>query len=154
STITTGAAAVPSLSHNWGPQHTAWNDGQMDGWLRAHIASDGPANGQYTMGYYTQEDIPFHWALAEAFTLLDQYHCSVMGPTDPNRTVWQNGNLDPAGLAGGPVLETVTPPPLTFESGAETLFNAGITFHCYLTGGPNTWAFFAKLMNGSGSPAA
>ena len=109
STVTSGAAAVPSLSHNWSPQHDSWDNGAMDGWLRAHIASDGPNHGPYTMGYYTQEDIPFHWALAQAFTLCDNYHCSVLGPTDPNRAFWQNGTNDPQGLGGGPILETVTP---------------------------------------------
>ena len=57
STITTGAAAVPSLSHDWRDQHAAWNQGAMDGWLLAHVASDGDVNGSFTMGYYTQEDI-------------------------------------------------------------------------------------------------
>jgi len=64
STITTGAAAVPSLSHDWRDQHAAWNNGAMDRWLRTHLASDGNVNGSFTMGYYTQADIPFHWALA------------------------------------------------------------------------------------------
>ena len=74
----------------------------MDGWLRAHIASDSPARGPYTMGYYTEEDVPFHWALAQAFTLLDNYHCSVLGPTDPNRAFWMNGTNDPQGTAAAP----------------------------------------------------
>ena len=131
STITTGAAAIPDLSHAWQPQHASWNGGKMDGWLRAHIAADSPARGPYTMGYYTQEDIPFHWALAEAFTLLDHYHCSVMGPSQPNHMMWATGTVDPQGLGGGPNLDNSTPVPYTFESGAETLFNAGITFKSY-----------------------
>jgi phospholipase C len=148
STITSGAAAVPSLSHNWGPQHAAWNHGAMDGWLRAHIASDTPARGPYTMGYYTQEDIPFHWALSQAFTLMDRYHCSVLGPTDPNRAFWMSGTNDPQGIGGGPILETVTPPPLTFESGAETIFNAGYSIWLYNPGGATggtTYQWWAKL---------
>ncbi len=88
STITTGAAAVPSLSHDWRDQHASWNQGAMDGWLLTHVASDGETNGSFTMGYYKQEDIPFHWALAKSFTLADNYHCAVMGPTDPNRLFW------------------------------------------------------------------
>ena len=153
STLTTGAAAIPDLTHNWQPQHQCWNNGLMDGWLRTHIAFDGPTVGPYTMGYHTQEDLPFHWALAEAFTLLDGYHCGALSPTDPNRAIWHNGTNDPQGLGGGPILETVTPPPLTFESGAETMFNAGITFKCYLGGGgPNTWPWFAKLKSKTGIP--
>jgi phospholipase C len=131
STITTGAAAVPSLSHDWRDQHTAWNLGANDSWLPAHLASDGIVNGSFTMGYYEQPDIPFHWALAQAFTIADNYHCSVLGPTYPNRAIWESGTNDPQGAGGGPILETVTPNPLTFESGAETLYNAGISFKYY-----------------------
>ena len=69
----------------------------MDGWLSTHVAADGAAKGSFTMGYMEQEDIPFHWALAEKFTLLDNYHCSVMGPTYPNRAVWMSGTNDPQG---------------------------------------------------------
>ena len=83
------------------------------------------------MGYYEQEDIPFHWALAKAFTLADNYHCSVMGPTDPNRIFWEEGSNDPQGKAGGPVLETGGVRDLTFESGPETLYKAGISFKFY-----------------------
>ena len=150
-TITSGAAAIPDLSHAWQVQHASWNFGRMDGWLRAHIAADSSAVGPYTMGYHTREDIPFHWGLAQAFTLLDNYHCSVLGPTNPNRAIWQNGTNDPQGAGGGPILDPVTPPPLTFESGAETLFKAGITFHQYLTGGDrDTYPWFAKLKTKSG----
>jgi phospholipase C len=135
STITTGAAAVPSLSHSWRDQHAAWNHGAMDGWLHTHIASDGAANASFSMGYYTEEDIPFHWALAQSFRLLDNYHCSAMGPTDTNRLFWQHGGNDPQGKAGGPVLESDGVPDLTYESGPETLFNAGITAKWYGSSG-------------------
>jgi phospholipase C len=136
STITTGAAAVPSLSHSWHDQHAAWNHGAMDGWLRTHLAADGAAKGPFTMGYYTEQDIPFHWDLAQSFMLLDHYHCSAMGPTDTNRLFWQHGGNDPQGKAGGPVLESDGRTILTCESGPETLFKAGITAKWY---GTNDW---------------
>jgi len=135
STITTGAAAVPSLSHDWRDQHASWNQGAMDGWLLTHVASDGDTNGSFTMGYYTQQDIPFHWALAQSFTLLDNYHCSVMGPTDPNRLHWEMGTNDPQGKAGGPVLETGGVHDLTFETSYETMFAAGISLKWYHASG-------------------
>ncbi len=53
----------------------------MDGWLREHIAADSDANGPFTMGYYTSADIPFQFALANAFTICDNYFCSILGPT-------------------------------------------------------------------------
>ena len=135
STITTGAARVPSLSHDWRDQHASWNQGAMDGWLLTHIASDGDANGSFTMGYYTQEDIPFHWALAQSFALADNYHCSVMGPTDPNRLFWEHGGNDPQGKAGGPVLETGGVKDLTYETAPETMSAAGISYKFYYTSG-------------------
>jgi phospholipase C len=135
STITTGAAAVPSLSHDWRDQHAAWNQGAMDAWLMTHVTVDGPANGSFTMGYYTGEDLPFHWALAQSFTLLDNYHCSVLGPTDANRLFWETGWNDPQGTAGGPVLETGGVEDLTYETAAETLYNAGISYKFYTYNG-------------------
>ncbi|WP_435130251.1 phospholipase C [Actinacidiphila sp. bgisy144] len=150
STISTGAAAIPSLSHDWRDQHASWNHGAMDGWLTTHLASDGEVNGSYTMGYFTREDIPFHWALAESFTLLDNYHCSILGPTDPNRLVWMSGTNDPQGRFGGPVLETVTPNPMTHPSAAEVLYDAGYSVKTYFSGatsGFNVFSWFASFQN-------
>ena len=87
-TLTTSAQAIPSTSHAWTYQHTSWNNGAMDGFLDAHLAANGN-NGVYTMGYYTREDIPFQFALAENFTICDHYFCSVLstagdrGPRSP-----------------------------------------------------------------------
>ena len=83
-TLSSSAQKIPSTSHAWAVQHAAWNGGRMDGWLAAHRKADG-LHGPYVMGYYTRKDIPFQFALAEAFTICDAYHCSLMGPTYPNR---------------------------------------------------------------------
>jgi phospholipase C len=157
STITTGAAAVPSLSHDWRDQHASWNYGAMDGWLLAHVAADGDSNGPFTMGYYEEQDIPFHWALARSFTLADNYHCSVMGPTDPNRLHWEHGWNDPQGTAGGPVLETGGVKDLTFQTGYETMFNAGIKFKWYHAAGwigPSDGNYFVQFQATGRVPAA
>jgi phospholipase C len=79
-THSSSAQALPSNSHSWGPLHQSWNDGQMNGFVTAHIEADGVA-GQYTMAYFQRDDLPFHWALADAFTVCDGYHCSMLGPT-------------------------------------------------------------------------
>ena len=81
----------------------------MDQWLPAHRKADG-ANGPYVMGHFTRDDIPFQFALAEAFTVCDAYHCSVLGPTWPNRLYWMTGTLDPEGRNGGPIIRNATPP--------------------------------------------
>jgi phospholipase C len=54
------------------------------------------AKGPFTMGYFTQADIPFQWALAEAFTVCDHYFCSVFGPINPNRLYMWTGMIDQA----------------------------------------------------------
>jgi phospholipase C len=145
-TSNTAAAAVPSLSHDWRDQHASWNKGAMDGWLHTHIAADGALKGSYTMGYMKQQDIPFHWALAEKFTLLDNYHCSVMGPTYPNRAVWMSGTNDPQGTKGGPILETVKPNALQWKSAAEVLYDAGYTVKTYTSSGSyNYFTWWANL---------
>jgi phospholipase C len=126
------AAAVPSLSHNWAPQHSALDGGKMDNWVPAHIAADGAANGPYTMGYYTRQDIPFQYALADAFTVFDNYFCSVIGPTGPNRDMWISGTIDPDGLAGGPSLSTDGPDnEFTWTTYPERLQAAGVSWKMY-----------------------
>jgi len=121
-------------THNWGPQHQAWNNGRMDNWLAPHLASEGLVNGPATMGYYTRADIPVHWALADAFTICDHYFCSVMGPTDPNRLYWISGTIDPDGHAGGPLLDTPTMIPnfaYSWRTMPENLHDAGVSWKIY-----------------------
>jgi phospholipase C len=94
------------ISHSWGPQHTYWDMGKMDAFVSGHLAVDGSGNGPLTMGYYNRSDLSFYYALADAFTICDHYHCSVIGPTDPNRLYSMSAWLDPAGTQGGPILST------------------------------------------------
>src|SRR6204780_4353915 len=109
-TQSTSAQALPSTSHSWGPQHDSWDYGKMDGFVTAHLAADGVA-GQYAMAYFKRDDIPFQWALADAFTICDGYHSSVMGPTWPNRLYLMTGQIDPTGANGGPIYGEPVPEP-------------------------------------------
>jgi phospholipase C len=129
---TTAAQAIPSMSHEWDVQHQAWNNGRMDNWVPAHMASDGTTDGPYTMGYFTRDDIPFQYALADAFTICDSYHCSVLGPTGPNRHMWMAGTIDPNGVAGGPSLTTSAPNgAYSFKTYPERLTEAGVSWKIY-----------------------
>lgn len=98
---------MPDITHEWAAQHACWNGGRMDSFVTTHIAQDGGAAGPATMGYYKAGDLGFYTALAKAFTLCDGYHCSVLGPTDPNRLYSMSASIDPAGTAGGPLLQTL-----------------------------------------------
>jgi phospholipase C len=70
---TTAARATPSTGHGWPVQHAALNGGAMDSWVTAHTEYDGASVGPFTMGYYQRQDIPFHFAPADAFTVFDNY---------------------------------------------------------------------------------
>jgi phospholipase C len=126
--------AINDPDHSWGSAHQCWNNGAMDTWVKSHVATDGLANGPATMGYYTREDIPVHFALADAFTICDHYFCSVLGPTDPNRLYWISGTIDPDGTHGGPLLETPTLVPqnkYSWRTFPENLQDAGVSWKVY-----------------------
>lgn len=130
-THTTNAQKIPSTSHAWAVQHSALDDGKMDNWLPAHRAADGK-NGPFVMGYHTRADVPFHYALADAFTLCDNYYCSVLGPTWPNRMMWMTGTVDANGNNGGPILDNNAPPGgYTWTTYAERLEAAGVSWRVY-----------------------
>ena len=130
-TQSTSAQNLPSNSHSWGPQHSSYDGGKMDGFVTAHLAADGLA-GQYTMAYFQRDDIPFQWALADAFTILDGYHCSVLGPTWPNRLYLMTGQIDPAGVAGGPIYGNYVPPEgYSWQTYPELLTQAGVSWKVY-----------------------
>ena len=101
-----GGECTKDINHGWGPQHGYWNGGRMDGFVRGHIAIEGALDGPLTMGHYTRSDLQFLYALADAFPVCDRYHCSVIGPTDPNRLYTMSASIDPSGTHGGPILST------------------------------------------------
>ena len=124
------------INHSWGPQHTYWDGGKLDGFVTGHLAADGAANGPLAMGYYTRNDLSFYYALADAFTICDHYHCSVIGPTDPNRLYTMSAWLDPAGTQGGPILSTSTSRverfgTLSWTTMPEQLQSRGISWKVY-----------------------
>ncbi len=135
-TTSTSAQALPSTSHSWLPQHASWNDGLMNGFVTARLNTaiddyDG-LNAQYSMAYFQRDDIPFQWALADAFTICDGYHCSVLGPTWPNRLYLMTGQIDPAGVAGGPTYGNYVPPEgFSWQTYPELLTAAGVSWKVY-----------------------
>jgi phospholipase C len=121
------------ITHSWGAQHDCWDGGAMDAFARTHLRDDDPY-GAAAMGYYTRDDIPFYRAVADAFTICDGYHCSVLGPTDPNRLYAMTGTLDPDGHNGGPVLSNPGRSQfgsLSWTTYPERLSAAGVTWKQY-----------------------
>jgi phospholipase C len=118
-----GLTFIEDLGHGWGDQHDAWNGGKYDSWIQAKASTT-------TMAYLTRSDIPFHYALADAFTICDAYHCSLLGPTDPNRYHMWTGWVGNDGKGGGPVLDNAEAG-YDWSTFPERLTAAGITWKCY-----------------------
>ena len=126
------AQFVQDLDHSWASQHAAIAAGRNDAW---------PLNKtDMTMGYFLRQDIPFHYALADTFTVCDQYFCSIAGPTCPNRSMLWSGSIDPEGKGGGPFIDDAVwiydkqAQPFTWPTYPERLQAAGITWHVYQEG--------------------
>jgi phospholipase C len=93
-TKTTSALRVPSTPHSFADAQAAWGQGRFGYWPKFKT--------EYSMGHYQREDIPFQFALAEAFTICDAYHCSITTGTDPNRIMfWSGSNANPEPRARG-----------------------------------------------------
>ncbi|MBN9590376.1 MAG: phospholipase C, phosphocholine-specific [Alphaproteobacteria bacterium] len=133
----TNAQFMASLDHSWKGSQARWQD--WDAWIDAKTPM--------TMGYFTRADLPFYYALADAFTICDAYHCSIFGPTSPNRMFLFSGSN---GLSAGmeipdavtnsviEVNETADPAndsarftPYGWTTYAERLQHAGIDWKVY-----------------------
>ncbi|MGH9889544.1 MAG: alkaline phosphatase family protein, partial [bacterium] len=87
---------VTGTPHRWPDAQGAWDDGRIHQW--PHFKTN------HAMGFFNRDDIPFQFAMAEAFTLCDAYHCSFQGGTNPNRLFQWSGTNDPLALGHGPAL--------------------------------------------------
>ncbi|MFC1415215.1 phosphocholine-specific phospholipase C [Streptacidiphilus cavernicola] len=140
------------LPHGWSDQQAAWHGGAMDDWVAAKGSSR-------TLGYLRRADIPFHYALADNWTVCDAYHASVLGPTGPNRTYAWSGMIDPAGTAGGPANDGGDESGLRWQTYAEALQTAGVSWKLYQNAadnyGDNGLAYFTQFADApAGSPLA
>ncbi|WP_354640627.1 phosphocholine-specific phospholipase C [Kitasatospora camelliae] len=140
------------LAHGWSDQHRAWNNGKLDSW----VAAKGNVR---TLGYLTRADIPFHYALADNWTVNDAYFCSVISATGPNRTYHWSGQIDPDAKAGGPAYDGGDEKNLRWQTYAEALENAGVSWKVYQNAadnyGDNALAYFSQFSSApAGSPLA
>ncbi len=89
----TQATWMGGLPHSWADQVDARNNGKYDTWLETKRAAKQFGNMPLTMGYYKREDIPFYYALADAFTVCDQHFCASLTGTSPNRSFFWSGKI-------------------------------------------------------------
>ncbi|RZK56095.1 MAG: phospholipase C, phosphocholine-specific [Pedobacter sp.] len=75
------------LPHSWSDQVAARNKGKYDKWV--------PVKTLMSLGYYQREDVPFYYAMADAFTICDHHFCSSLTGTTPNRLFFWTGSIRP-----------------------------------------------------------
>lgn len=83
------AQRVGGTPHSWSDAQLAWDNGRMTEWPRF--------KRDKSMGYFTDAELDFQYALANAFTLCDAYHCSIQGGTNSNRMFLWTGTNGPTG---------------------------------------------------------
>ncbi|GEE00284.1 phospholipase C, phosphocholine-specific [Gordonia spumicola] len=134
---------LASLPHGWPDGHQALNGGRCDGWIRA--------KGKATMAAYDRQDIGFHYALAEMFTVCDAYFASCPTSTSPNRNFLFSGTtgFEPWGprAVGNDAYDSFHPG-YSWTSYAESLQNAGVDWRVYQEWDnftDNNLDFFARL---------
>ncbi|MBM9400728.1 phospholipase C, phosphocholine-specific [Gluconacetobacter azotocaptans] len=151
----TSAECLPSLNHDWKGSQADWNS--WDVWIRHKT--------DMTMGYFTRQDIPYYYALADAFTICDAYHASIFGPTNPNRLFLFSGTSGLAvGHDGKQVIENVDDgnwsadmahdrkdfAPFRWTTYADRLTEHGVSWKIYQeydNFGDNPLASFAQFRN-------
>ncbi len=117
-----GLQFLEDLPHDWDTTHGAWNNGVYDQWV--------PNKGTTTMAHMERSDIPYQYALADAFTICDAYHCSLLGPTDPNRYYMFSGWVGNDGNGGGPVIDN-SESGYSWTTYPELLEAAGVSWKVY-----------------------
>lgn len=123
------------LPHGWRDMISARNDGRMDNWLDAKRSNHAPFRDvPFTMGFYRRSDIPFYYAMADAFTVCDQHFCSSLTGTSPNRSFFWTGTVreDPHSPHSKAYLENPQyKPGVKWKTFPERLQEAGIPWKIY-----------------------
>ncbi|NMN05188.1 MULTISPECIES: phospholipase C, phosphocholine-specific [unclassified Novosphingobium] len=148
------AQGLKSLDHSWKGAFADW--AEYDVWIKHKTAQ--------AMGHFVRADIPYYHALADAFTIADQYFCSLHGPTNPNRMFLFTGtsglsvgddraqavdNVDDGNWTADMARDKADFPAVSrWTTYAERLQAAGISWQVYQeyeNYGDNSLAYFAQF---------
>lgn len=122
------AQRVSGTPHSWSDGQAAWDNGRMSDW----VAYKKPQS----MGYYKKQEVEYQFALANAFTICDAYHCAMHAGTNPNRKFIWTGTNGPTGAGVASVVnefDGIGPSNEGYEwtTYPERLQQAGITWKIY-----------------------
>ncbi|CAI3153505.1 Non-hemolytic phospholipase C [Acinetobacter calcoaceticus] len=122
------AQRVSGTPHSWSDGQAAWDNGRMSDW----VAYKKPQS----MGYYKKQEVEYQFALANAFTICDAYHCAMHAGTNPNRKFIWTGTNGPTGAGVASVVnefDGIGPSTEGYEwmTYPERLQQAGVTWKVY-----------------------
>ncbi|WP_045437356.1 phosphocholine-specific phospholipase C [Acinetobacter calcoaceticus] len=122
------AQRVSGTPHSWSDGQAAWDNGRMSDW----VAHKKPQS----MGYYKKQEVEYQFALANAFTICDAYHCAMHAGTNPNRKFIWTGTNGPTGAGVASVVnefDGIGPSNEGYEwtTYPERLQQAGVTWKIY-----------------------
>ena len=122
------AQRVSGTPHSWTDGQFAWDHGRMGNWVQYKQPQ--------SMGYYKQQEVDFQFALANAFTLCDAYHCAMHTGTNSNRMFIWTGTNGPTGANVASVvndLDDIGPSTVGYDwtTYPERLQQAGVTWKVY-----------------------
>ncbi|MET0284513.1 MAG: alkaline phosphatase family protein, partial [Polyangiales bacterium] len=125
-----GLMRIDGTPHSWPDAQQAWDHGRLGNWPAA--------KRDHSLGYFGEADIPFQYALANAFTLCDAYHCAFHGGTNTNRLFHWTGTNDGLAQGHGPAtdnsydnLEHDAQGGYSWRTYSERLEQAGVSWRVY-----------------------
>lgn len=75
--------------HSVDEGNAQFRGGASDGFI-----APGSGNDDFALGYYTQDDLALSKSLVDNFTICDNWFCSYLGPTYPNRLFTHSARTD------------------------------------------------------------
>lgn len=140
----TSATCMPAPMMSYPSDIGIWNKGLVDSWNTARAPG-------YGMSYFNRTELPYYYALADAFLIGDQYFQSTFTATNPNRLHLFSGSNGLSVNATVNILDDTEPPTgINWETMAETLERANISWKVYQeldNFDDNGFAWFENFIN-------
>jgi phospholipase C len=145
---------ILDLDHSWVGTHLEMNFSNpnatlahslSDGFVRQNDATEQKDSGENptedeTIGFYTQDDLPFYYSLAQTFAMSDRQFSSVLAQTFPNRSY-----LMAATSFGHLTTNDTVPPPGGYKPITGTIFDLfdkyGVTWGDYFEDAPQSASY-------------
>lgn len=120
-----GNSTITDLSHTETTFHGQYNNGKMDSFV-SYLDSINQ-NGQLSMGYYNDVDIPYYWNLADNYVLFDRFFSSAADGSFSNHMYWVAA-ASPQATRGQKLADVLANTPTIFDR----LQAAGVSWKFYV----------------------